>query len=541
MRRSRIIAIAILLGVFGAAIPIAGVVYVSWALAIEDEQERLSAFANRAITRANRSLSEIGAALRTMTEYRGQSCSHDHIAMMRRLTMNTPTIEEIGYFENGQLACTSWGKTDERIAYIRGDFVTDDGIEVSIRIQPLVTRAKPLMALQYQSYNALVDPLRFVDVIVDPGIQLAIATGDGALIGELNSPDPALLQKIIADPSNGMNERELFAVSKANGWMAVAIVSRAGLLSNLRREQLMLLPIGALIAALIFGIVVWSLRRRLSPKADLEIAIRNREFLVHYQPIVELKTGRCIGGEALVRWRRPDGSLVRPDLFIPLAEETGLIVPITDQVIEIVVAELKVHFLTHRALHVTINISAADIETGRILSTVSRALERTGIEPQQIWLEATERGFMDINSARATITRARQLGHPVAIDDFGTGYSSLQYLQGLPLDALKIDKSFVDTIGKNTATSAVISHIISMAKALNLQIIAEGVETDVQASFLRAHQVEFGQGWLFSRPLPLRDFVAFHRRSNDHEADCVDPQVVPAISTCAIAAGTASD
>jgi sensor c-di-GMP phosphodiesterase-like protein len=529
MRRSRIIVVAILLGALGAAIPLAAVLYVSWNLAIEAEQERLSTFADRAITRANRSLGEISAALRAMTDFRGEPCSPDHITEMRRLTMNTPTVEEIGYFESGRLKCTSWGRTEGEIPYVRGDYTTDDGVEVTIRMQPLVTKAKPLMALQYQSYNALVDPLRFVDVIVDPGIQLAIASDDGALIGELNSPDPDLVRTIIAQPRNGLNERELFAVSKANGWMAIAMEPREGMLPNLRRERLMLLPIGAFIAVFIVGIVIWLSRRRLSPVGELEIAIQNREFVVHYQPIVELKTGRCTGGEALVRWRRPDGSLVRPDLFIPLAEETGLIMSITDQVIAIVVADLRSHFLADRSLHVAINISAADIKTGRILPVVTRALGRTGIEPRQIWLEATERGFMDIDSARATITLARQLGHAVAIDDFGTGYSSLQYLQGLPLDALKIDRAFVDSIGRNTATSSVISHIIDMAKTLNLQIIAEGVETELQANFLRAHQVEFAQGWLFSKPLPVSDFIDFLRRSNDDaNADLVEPELVMA-------------
>ncbi|MBR0801718.1 EAL domain-containing protein [Bradyrhizobium jicamae] len=524
MRRSRIIAIAILLAAFGAAMPIAAVLYVSWNLAVGAEQERLSTFANRAITRANRSLGEISGALRAMTAFRGGPCSTDHIAEMRRLTMNTSTVEEIGYFENGRLKCTSWGVTESDIPYAHGDYTTNDGIEVTIRMQPLVTGSKDLMALQYKSYNALVDPLRFVDVIVDPGMQLAIASDDGKLIGELNGPDPELLRAIIAQPRNGMNELGLFAVSRANGWMAIAIEPREGMLPNLRRERLMLLPIGAFIGLFIVGVVIWFSRRRLSPVGELEIAIQNREFLVHYQPIVELKTGRCIGGEALVRWRRPDGSLVRPDLFIPLAEETGLIMQITDQVIAIVVADLKKHSLTFRALHVAINVSAADIKTGRILPVVTRELERAGIEPQQIWLEATERGFMDIESARATIALARQLGHSVAIDDFGTGYSSLQYLQGLPLDALKIDKAFVDSIGRNTATSSVITHIIDMAKTLNLQIIAEGVENEVQVSFLRAHQVEFAQGWLFSKPLPVLEFVDFHRRSNGDKAEPVEPK-----------------
>ncbi|MBB3571730.1 sensor c-di-GMP phosphodiesterase-like protein [Rhizobium sp. BK491] len=189
--------------------------------------------------------------------------------------------------------------------------------------------------------------------------------------------------------------------------------------------------------------------------------------------------------------------------------------PITDQVIEAVVLDLNKLLVTDRSLHIAINLSAEDIKTGRFLAVMTAALEHTGIHPQQIWLEATERGLMDIELARATIDRARQLGYAVAIDDFGTGYSSLQYLEGLPMDALKIDTSFVETIGQETATSSVTPHIIDMAKTLKLRIVAEGIETEAQAEYLRARNVEFGQGWLFSKALPAVDFVAFHRRNRE--------------------------
>ncbi len=215
-----------------------------------------------------------------------------------------------------------------------------------------------------------------------------------------------------------MTDKELYAVAKGDGWMAIAIEPREGMLENLRREQLLLLPIGGFISIFIVGVVVWMSRRRLSPLGELQMAVDNREFIVHYQPIIELKTGRCVGSEALVRWRRPDGSLVRPDHFIPLAEESGLITEITDQVVEAVVSDLKDHLVTDRSLHVAINLSAADIKTGRALPLIGAALQGTGIEREQIWMEATERGFMDIDSAKSTITLARQLGHKVAIDDF---------------------------------------------------------------------------------------------------------------------------
>ncbi|WP_363612304.1 EAL domain-containing protein [Mesorhizobium sp.] len=265
-------------------------------------------------------------------------------------------------------------------------------------------------------------------------------------------------------------------------------------------------------AAFIIGVVVWLSRRRLSPSGELQIAVRKHEFIVHYQPIVELRTGNCIGAEALVRWKRPNGSLVRPDLFIPLAEESGLITAITDQVIAMVVFDLNRLLVADRSLHIAINLSATDVGTARVLPIIEKALQHTGIQPQQIWLEATERGFVDINSARSTLIRAREMGHAVAIDDFGTGYSSLSYLEGLPLDALKIDKSFIDTISTNSATSSVTPHIIDMAKTLKLKIVAEGVETQAQADYLAARDVDYGQGWLFAKPMPASEFIAYCRQ-----------------------------
>ena len=513
MQRFQIIAVAVVLAIIGAVAPILIMLQVSWTLAVNAEHIRLEAFANRAITRANRAYAETKDALYAVQRLDARPCSQHHIEQMRVLTIDTPSVHEIGYFQNRLLKCTSWGVTETRIEQVPGDYTTPDGLEVTISMEPLVTRGKPMMAIQYKDYNALVDRMRFVDVIVDPGIRLAITSNKGGLIATLHAPDPDLLKSIIAQPRNGMDQHNLFAVAHGDDWMAIAIQSRHEMLSNLRREQMLLLPIGAFIAAFIVGLVAWLSKRRLSPLGELTIAVQNREFIAHYQPIVELKTGRWVGAEALVRWRRPDGSIVGPDLFVPLAEQSGLIMAITDQVIEAVIFDLNDLLVSQRSLHVAINLCADDMKTGRVLPVIQNALAHSGICPQQIWLEATERGFMDIESARSTIEQARALGFSVAIDDFGTGYSSLQYLQGLPLDALKIDKSFIDTIGKNTATSSVTSHIIEMAKALNLCIIAEGVETEEQAAYLRARNVDFAQGWLLGKPEPAEQFKAAYLHS----------------------------
>ena len=509
MHPRSVIFVAVGLGLLGTAVPIAGAVYLSWQAAVADDTERLSQLADQAIDRTVFMFNQATQVLRTISASGYIPCSSDHIAEMRRLTMNARAVDEIGYFEAGKLRCTSWGPTTVDVALEPGTFRTKGDIEVTTDMSPRVTRGKRMMAVQLGSYNVLVDPMRMFDVIGDPEVKLAVAHESGNLVVADDDAGRTLFDQA---RRSSFSDDFIVAHAKHGEWQAAAALPRAQTRRHLWRELLFMLPIGAGMAAIIVGIVVYFSRKRLSPEGELALAVANREFVVQYQPILELKTGACTGAEALVRWRRPDGSMVRPDLFIPLAEETGLILPITDQVIANVIADLGAALIENRDLHIAINFAAVDMKTGRVLDVLQSALDGTGIEPQQIWLEATERGCLDLEPTVQTITRARALGHAVAIDDFGTGYSSLQYLAKLPLDALKIDKSFVDTIGKDTATSAVTLHIIEMAKALNLLIVAEGIETKEQLDYLVEHQVGFGQGWLFSKPVSALDFMDYFNR-----------------------------
>ncbi|UXT20502.1 EAL domain-containing protein [Agrobacterium tumefaciens] len=512
-RRWRVIAVGILLAIIGAALPIAAMAWTSWRVAVQKELDILALVAERSLARADNTFKEAQGALEAIEAAHLPACSDQHIAQMRIVTINVPSIEEIGYFENGVIKCTSWGRTAGNIAKSHVDYVTSEGIEVTLRIQPGVSHGDQMTSLHLGHHNALVAPSRFVDIILRDGISLALLNDHGQVISTQNQPDARVVTALAAQAGRGVNDASLYSVVKDDGLTAVVLEPRAAMREKLLRELMVLLPIGAFIASFIVGIIVWMSRKRLSPQTELEIAIRNREFVVHYQPIIDLKTNICVGAEALVRWRRPDGTLVRPDFFIPLAEETGLIEPITDQVVEAIIADIGPMLVEDRTLHIAVNLCAQDIKTGRILDFIDQRLTPAGIRKEQIWLEATERGFIDIDAARITLDKARRAGHSVAIDDFGTGYSSLQYLQGLPMDALKIDKSFVDTIGRNTATSTVTLHIIGMARELGLFSVAEGIETEEQAAYLREHGVDFGQGWLFSRPLPAGQFMAFQRQN----------------------------
>jgi len=510
--RVRVFAIAALLALVGVTLPLVAAYQLAKQRAVSTEQRNLQQLARKALARAQQSLSDANRVLREIQETKLTPCSEAHIQLMRTLTLRNRNIDDIGFFKNEQLACTSAGAAQPGITRSKDDYVTADGIGVSLDIATQLSPNTKMVGMALGSYKLLIHPMRFADVLSEQEVDLAIALRDGRLLGSLREPLPENVRALLQ--SGFTDETVLYALEHDEFLTALAAKPPDQVLEPLRREMQLLLPLGAAIAMLVVSVVVWGLRRRLSLLGELKMAVARREFVVHYQPLIELSTGRCIGSEALVRWKRSDGSMVRPDMFIPLAEESGLILPITDQVINTVVREMRQALVNDHDLHIAINLSAQDIRSGRVLPVLAQELEDSGIAPQQIWLEATERGLMDCNAAKSTIDQARAAGHAVAIDDFGTGYSSLSYLQNFALDALKIDKSFIDSIEADAATSSVTPHIIEMAKSLGLQVVAEGVETQGQADYLLARGVEFAQGWLFAKAMPASEFIAFVRARN---------------------------
>jgi len=502
-----------MLAIAGAIAPLAAMAYASWQIAIDKELDALEDVGRRAIERAQQTHAEAKRVLSEMESSTLERCAPTHISVMRIMTLNNDAASEINYLENGLVKCSTWGRVTRVIQQPEVDYRTSQGLDVTFGVRPVDGIAKRMTALRLGSHMVLVPPARFTTIGMMPETSLALFAGEGHLASMRNEVDIDFARRHLTGEARGIDGDMMFARLSSDGLYAVVSHSVSALHNGLMAELMLLLPVGLFISAFIVGIVIFMSKRRLSPRGELEMAVQNREFVVHYQPIIQLETNVCVGAEALVRWRRPDGSLVRPDLFIPLAEETGVIRQITDQVMDAIIRDLGSLLNEDRGLHIAINLSAGDIKTGRFLDMLAEKLPPSGIRNQQILLEATERGFIDVAAARQTLARARAAGHTIAIDDFGTGYSSLQYLQGLPMDALKIDKSFIDTIGKGTATSSVTEHIISMAKELGLLSVGEGIETEEQAKYLRDRGVGYGQGWLFSRPLEAMDFIAFQSAS----------------------------
>jgi EAL domain-containing protein (putative c-di-GMP-specific phosphodiesterase class I) len=223
---------------------------------------------------------------------------------------------------------------------------------------------------------------------------------------------------------------------------------------------------------------------------------------------VNLQTGQIIGAEALVRWQHPERGLVSPDKFIPVAEETGLIIPIGEWVLHTACKQTKVwQNAGFDSLRIAVNLSSRQFSQIDLRHQLVQILMETGLDPKFIELELTE--SMLVQNTEVAIRRLnalKSLGVEIAIDDFGTGYSSLSYLQQFPFDILKIDRCFIRNIADNSNNAAITKAIIEMAKSLNLKLIAEGVETEEELSFVCKHKCDVMQGFLFSRPLPVKEF-----------------------------------
>lgn len=247
--------------------------------------------------------------------------------------------------------------------------------------------------------------------------------------------------------------------------------------------------------------------QRFSLESSLRRAIEREEFVLHFQPKVDINTWQISGAEALIRWKHPEKGLVSPAEFIPLAEETGLISPIGNWVLRSSCAQLKEWSGSAPALTLSSNISARQFHDPNFFSMVMSSLDETGIEPAQLELELTESSIMtNLDSGVRILNALQNSGVRISIDDFGTGFSSLACLKRLPIDILKIDRSFVHDASTDPDDAALVMTIITLAHNLRLKVVAEGVESEEQLRFLHLLRCDEIQGYLFSKPLPADDF-----------------------------------
>ena len=254
--------------------------------------------------------------------------------------------------------------------------------------------------------------------------------------------------------------------------------------------------------------------QRLQLSGDLRHALDRREFVLHYQPKIDIKTRRLVGAEALIRWNHPTRGLLPPDQFIPLAERSGVIKPMTDWVIDKALAQCRAWRKSGLPMQMAINLSGRVFQDPRFAGRVTAALAANGLRPNCLEVEITENILMtDIEHVSATLKVLHDLGALVSIDDFGTGYSSLAYLKQLPLNTLKIDKTFVLDMVKDENDALIVRAIIDLAHNLGRDVIAEGIENEETWNLLEMLGCDRAQGFHIARPMPAAEFLAWARQS----------------------------
>ncbi len=245
--------------------------------------------------------------------------------------------------------------------------------------------------------------------------------------------------------------------------------------------------------------------------SDFKVALDKREITLHYQPIVNLKTGKVAGFEALMRWQHPQKGFISPAVFIPIIEENGLIVEASRWALHEACKTLKrIESQTghNRELHMSVNFSSTDFSSDNFVNTIYNIISESDVDPKQIHLEITERLLMQQpDNAKDTLLMCRKAGMGIAIDDFGTGYSSLSYLHYFPIDTLKVDQSFIRTMRKDPGASELVRSIVGLGKNLKMHVIAEGIESKEEGKMLRDMGCDMAQGYFFAKPMPERELI----------------------------------
>ena len=500
--------------VFG---PLSLSVYISSVQAQKLVLSEMKEFSARTLIRTDLVLEQAKLALENMQQFAGEDCSPEHLLKLRQVTFENRYVQEVMFVDGKKIRCSSMRSEDGGLAIQAPDVTGPNGFSIWYQAGNDLGVKKPMTQVRLGRHVVVIDSISFIDIVPrDSRIQLGVLDlNTQKVVAAWPETNPTLLAMALAKGQENFIEDEAFFDVQHSAQFPVAVVAYTPLEAKStawRRQLLIWLPLGLLMSALGVWVLLTLHRRFSSPKYQMQEAIRLRQFQVHFQPIVDLSSGRCAGAEALMRWQMPDGHYVAPDLFIQLAESLDLIQPLTDLLIELVFSEMGDFLAAHPDLYISINLSAQDMQSLRVPPLLNDYVTRYKVLPKQLCIEATERGFMDAEQTRPVIEALRSAGHPVYIDDFGTGYSSLSLLENLQVDALKIDKIFVDTLATDSATSKVALHIINMAHSLGLYMIAEGIELPAQADYLREHGVQYGQGWMFHKAMPAAEYIEYYRQ-----------------------------
>ncbi|WP_417283007.1 EAL domain-containing protein [Comamonas sp.] len=520
-RRTKIMVMACVGAWLAFSLPVGASIYLAWVQGHKETNGFLALATRGVLNRSAVLRFQANAAIdQLVAEDYEVACSEADLERMRAVAAVSSYLQGVGRIRVNLLECSTLGGSEaidigapDRNYPLPGMPRFWDAIKLPQNPAPMFS------VFSRAGYAVIYLPELVSDVTVSPGMAVGqFSVSDQKIIQSMGEVDEAWIQQfknVETFFEDDQGRRVSIKPSDLGTTAAFAAMPREQVRSYVDGAAARMIPVGVIIGALLALVVLLRARYQLSFKARLREALRRKEFHMVYQPVMDLRTNRCVGAEALIRWSPPDEQPVSPAVFIPEAESHGLIKQVTAQVMEMVARDSVALITAYPHTHIAINFSAEDLHSPQMEGQLATLLQHAGAQSRNILIEATERGLMQPDKAKGRLVSVRAQGFKVAIDDFGTGSSSLSYLATYDLDLLKIDKMFVDSFEQNSSTSKVALHIIEIARTLGLEMIAEGVETERQRDTLRAAGVQYAQGWLFARPMPMGDLMGFMRASND--------------------------
>ena len=482
------------------------------AVAFRTTEGRLDRYAKHLQQFAEGFSNEINTTLDAVNASPFPFCSDADIDRLRTLVFHGHVVKVIGRVRDGRLYCTSMnGRVEHPPERTKPDIVTPSGRRVWLNV-PLVSvpgmvgditeSGEANFVASTETFSHLrEDPMTYTTTLTNRETRAVLRTAGEPL--QMTNAEILGEREVIRGNS--------FYLARCSNQFAPCMVVGITLRNAWRWNSSNIggfVLLGCL-AGITLGITLLLQPKKRSLATQLRRALRRNLLTVVYQPIVEVKTGRIIGAEALARWTDEDGQYVRPDVFVAAAEELGFIGKLTRVVLRLIVGELGEFLRERPEFHINVNIAAADLADQQFLPMLERLLRRHRIPSKSIGLELTERSTADHHLAISSIHKLRERGHEFYIDDFGTGYSSLSYLNELAVDAIKIDRAFTDAIGTGSLTAVIVPQILAMAETLHVKVVVEGVERAEQSAyFANLDQEILAQGWHFGEPVPAHALLA---------------------------------
>jgi len=503
LRRNKLVGAA--LGIVIAATPVYW--FMSW-LQGQGATE-VSVAANWSIGFIDLTIDQVVASLDDLANHGLDSCTPANIDTLRQTAFASGPIKELSLVSpGGQTLCTDAGSSSTPREILAATATSNRDVMLDVvhlggrddrllRVRRVSPQHKPALA-------ALVP----VDLLLPriapnggplPGyVRLALA--DGTLVGTSADETGSVAQKDYISAQ---------ARSERYGAVATVTMQRRGTIASyddLRRIGIVVSGMFAL--TILVGAIFIPWRQRHNPVAEIEAALIADEFIPYYQPVIDIKTGKMLGAEVLVRWRKPDGTIVTPGTFIPLVETSGFILELTRSLMRQVCLEIGAVIGARPQMYVTFNIAPRHFADSVVLNDVGSIFEGSQIRLSQLVLEITERFEIEnLSATRRVIAALQGLGCRVALDDVGTGHNGLSYILKLGVDIIKIDRLFVEALKTERHAQAIVETLVTLARNLRMQIVAEGIERADQVEYLREHGISAAQGYLFAPPLPGSAFI----------------------------------